>query len=118
MANTKKNTLAAEAISEAAVKAVVAEKKEEAVKTTTAKAAEPKTEKAVAKKKTTAPKKAKETVYIQQSGNEITSEELIANAKKLSGIKSPKTVDVYVRPEINKVYYVIDGDNFGEFDLV
>ena len=47
-----------------------------------------------------------------------TSEELIANAKKLSGIKSPKTVDVYVRPEINKVYYVIDGDNFGEFDLV
>ncbi len=117
MANTKKNTLVAEAISEAAVKAVAAEKKEEAVKTT-AKAAEPKTEKAVAKKKTTAPKKAKETVYIQQSGNEITSEELIANAKKLSGIKSPKTVDVYVRPEINKVYYVIDGDNFGEFDLV
>ena len=93
------------------------EKKEEAVKTT-AKATEPKTEKAVAKKKTTTPKKAKETVYIQQSGNEITSEELIANAKKLSGIKSPKTVDVYVRPEINKVYYVIDGDNFGEFDLV
>lgn len=117
MANTKKNTLAAEVISEAAVKAVAAEKKEEAVKTT-AKAAEPKTEKAVAKKKTTTPKKAKETVYIQQSGNEITSEELIANAKKLSGIKSPKTVDVYVRPEINKVYYVIDGDNFGEFDLV
>ncbi len=117
MANTKKNTLTAEAISEAAVKAVAAEEKEEAVKTT-AKAAEPKTEKAVAKKKTTTPKKAKETVYIQQSGNEITSEELIANAKKLSGIKSPKTVDVYVRPEINKVYYVIDGDNFGEFDLV
>ena len=42
---------------------------------------------------------------------------LVEKAKADSGVKAPKTVDIYVRPEINMVYYVIDGETFGNFEL-
>ena len=58
-----------------------------------------------------------ENVFVQYLGSEITSADLIAKAKKASGVKSPKTVNVYVKPEENKVYYVVD-NNVGSFDLV
>lgn len=72
------------------------------------------TEKPAAKKAV----KTEENVIIQNYGKEVTASALIAKAKAASGVKSPKKVDVYVRAEINKVYYVIDGDKFGEFDLI
>ena len=42
---------------------------------------------------------------------------IIDKAKAVAGVKSAKSVVVYVRPEINKVYYVIDDNTFGNFDL-
>ena len=80
-----------------------------------------------AEKKTTAAKKpaaAKKTaaaeerkVFIQYNGGEVAGTDLIDKAKADAGVKSAKSVVVYVRPEINKVYYVIDDNTFGNFDL-
>ena len=76
------------------------------------------TAKKPAAKKEAAPKKTvSENVYVQYQGVEVTSAGLIERAKKESGVKSPKKVDVYVKPEDNKVYYVVD-NNAGQFDLI
>ena len=40
----------------------------------------------------------------------------IEAAKKLSEVKSPKNVSLYVKPEDNAVYYVVDGET-GKIDL-
>ena len=101
------------------VAAPAAEKKAPAKKAAAKKpAAEKKTaaKKAPAEKKTAA-KKASENVYVQYQGAEITSADLIAKAKDASGVKSPKIVNVYVKPEENMVYYVVD-NNAGSFPLV
>ena len=133
MADVKKTAEAAVAEVKAPEKA--AEKKapaKKSTKKTTKKAAAPKkaAAKKPAEKKAAAPKKAaekktaakktaaSEKVYVQYRGSEITSADLIAKAKKDSGVKSPKTVNVYVKPEENKVYYVVDDNNVGSFDLV
>ena len=93
-----------------------AEKKAPAKKTAAKKTAAPK--KAPAEKKTAANKTAvSENVYVQYHGAEITSADLIAKAKAESGVKSPKTVNVYVKPEENMVYSVVD-NNAGSFPLV
>jgi hypothetical protein len=109
---TKKTTEAAktEAVeAKATVEASAAEKK------ATAKKAAPK--KTAAPKKEAAPKKPNENVYVQYQGVELTSAGLIERAKAESGVKSPKKVDVYVKPEDNTVYYVVD-NNAGQFPLV
>lgn len=106
----------------AETKAPAAEKKAPAKKTAAKKTADKKTaaKKAPAKKpaakKTAAKKETAETVYIQFNGAEVTSAGLIERAKAESGIKSPSKVDVYVKPEENMVYYVID-NNPGSFSL-
>lgn len=83
-------------------------------------------EKKTAAKKTTSEKKtaAKKTasavdskVVIQALGSEVNTADLVAKATKASGVKTVKKVDVYVKPEVNKVYYVVNGDTFGDFDL-
>lgn len=56
-------------------------------------------------------------VVIQAMGSEVNTAELIEKATKASGAKTVKKVDVYVRPEVNKVYYVVNGDILGDFDL-
>ncbi len=133
MADEKKTVAAAEVKApEKAAEKKVAEKKAPAAKKAAApkKAAakKPAAKKAAAPKKDAAPKKAAakkpaakkaavENVYVQYLGAEITSADLIAKAKKASGVKSPKAVNVYVKPEENKVYYVVD-NNAGSFDLV
>ena len=72
-----------------------------------------------AAKKAAAPKAAAEErkVVIQYNGGEIAGTDLVDKAKADAGIKTAKSVVVYVRPEINKVYYVIDGKE-GSFFLV
>ncbi|MCI6560893.1 MAG: DUF6465 family protein [Oscillospiraceae bacterium] len=91
--------------------------KEEAPKAKTAKAEI--TKKPAAKK--TAAKPAKKAVnsnvYVQFNNSEAHTCELVAKAISDSGVEAPDNVDVYVRPEINKVYYVIDGNKFGDFEL-
>ena len=110
----------------AEVKAPAAEKKTAEKKTAAKKAAAPK--KATALKKTAAKKTAAKTttkkaaavsenVYVEYLGAQITSQDLIKKAKAASGVKSPKTVNVYVKPEDNMVYYVVD-NNAGSFPLV
>ena len=109
-------------------KATVAKKPAEKKATAAKKPAEKKATaaKKPAEKKATAAKKpaAKKTaaaeerkVVIQYNGAEVAGTDLVDKAKADAGVKSAKSVVVYVRPEINKVYYVIDDNTFGNFDL-
>ena len=104
-----------------ATAAAPAEEKKAAEKKAPAKKAaakKPAAKKAPAKK-AAAPKAAAEErkVVIQYNGGEIAGTDLVDKAKADAGIKTAKSVVVYVRPEINKVYYVIDDNTFGNFDL-
>ena len=110
----------------AAKKATAAAKKPAAKKTAAKKPAEKKTAekkpaaKKPAAKKAAAPKAADTSaskVVIQFAGGEADTAALVEKAKKISGVKSAKQVDVYVKPEVNRVYYVINGDTFGDFAL-
>ena len=104
MADVKKTAEAAVAEVKATEKAAekkVAEKKAPAAK----KAAAPKK---AAEKKTATKKAAVEELFVESLGAQINVKDLITRAKKESGIKSPKSVKVYVKFEENKVYYVID----------
>lgn len=118
MPRPKKTAAKAAATTEKEVVAAVAE-------TTAAPADEkkPVAKRTVAKKETvkkeSAPKKAavESKVVIQANGSEAIADELVEKAIAVAGVKTVKKVDVYVRPEINKVYYVINGDVLGEFNL-
>lgn len=101
------------------VKNVEAAKKTAIKKTPVKKAAATK----AAATKTAAAKKEviKENVNFEFSGKSYTSEKLLAIAKdvwkfdlqkKVSDIKS---IDLYVKPEENAAYYVINGDVTGSF---
>ena len=105
MAKTKKT--AAEAAVKPAVETAAAEIKP--------------VKKTVVKKEAAAPKKpvaskAVANVYIQFKGTEITADALVEKAKEISGVESPKSVEVFVKPEDNKVYFVVDGTE-GNFAL-
>ena len=93
-----------------------AEKKPAAKKTAEKK---PAAAKKPAAKKSAAPKAAETAskVVIQFGGGEADTAALVEKAKKVAGVKSAKQVDVYVKPEVNRVYYVINGDTFGDFAL-
>ena len=104
-----------------ATAAAPAEEKKAAEKKAPAKKAaakKPAAKKAPAKK-AAAPKAAAEErkVVIQYNGGEIAGTDLVDKAKADAGIKTAKSVVVYVRPEINKVYYVIDTTINGSFEL-
>lgn len=99
-----------DAASEAVVEAAPAEKKTAARKTAAKK--ETVKKESVSKKATIESK-----VVIQANGSEAIANELVEKAIAAADVKSVKKVDVYVRPEINKVYYVINGDVLGEFNL-
>ena len=116
--STKKSATAAAEVKDTAVKAaetVTAEAKKPVEK----KEAAPKkvAAKKPAAKKEAAPKAEERKVVIQYNGGEVAGTELIDKAKADANIKTAKSVVVYVRPEINKVYYVIDDNTFGNFDL-
>ena len=120
----------AEAVQEAAK----TEKKKPGRKPSAAKAAEKKTtvKKTAAKKtseketttKTAGRKPAvKATVEIQFGDSAQTTEELVKSAKDIWEYdlhRDPadfKTVELYVKPEENKVYYVINGEERGDFNF-
>lgn len=122
MANTKTTKKAAEVKTEAVKEsaATTAAAVKETVKKPAAKKPAAAKKTTAAKKSTAASKaadKAVAAVYIQQNGNEISTDALIDKAKADANIKNAKKIDIYVRPEINMVYYVIDGDTFGNFEL-
>lgn len=93
-------------------------KKEEAPKKKTTKTATTKTpvaeKKSVAKKTTKAETQA--NIFIQYQGVELSYADLVERAKNDADVKSPKVVNIYVKPEENMVYYVVD-EKVGGFQL-
>ncbi len=109
-----------------------AEPKQEEVKKTTKKTTAkkaPAKKTAEAAKKTTAKKETvkkeavKETIHLQFADREYTSEDLVKIAKDVwkydlnQKDDDFKTVELYVKPEENMVYYVINGDVTGSFGI-
>ncbi len=79
--------------------------------------------KAPAVKKETVKKVAKSVVTLEYKGNAYTEESLIQSAKDVwvydlgKDLKDFKTVELYVKPEENTVYYVINKEVTGGFAL-
>lgn len=130
----KKTTAPAESIVEAAeVKAnetktteikaeeKVAEPKKAPAKRSTAKPAPAKS--AAANKETTKKAELKSALYIQYAGRSYAQEDLIKIAKDVwkydlkRKVGDLKSVDLYVKPEENKVYYVMNKEFTGCFDI-
>ena len=123
---TKKATTKATEVKEVKVEAPVAEVKEvkaEAKKAPAKKAPAKKaatTEKKAPAKKAAA--KAETVITVQFMGNEVSiasveekvKAQFVAEGNKASSIKS---LNVYVKPEENAAYYVINGDATGRVDL-
>lgn len=61
----------------------------------------------------------KTDVITQSAGIEVSSEDIIARVKALwqeqgNKVKDITKIDVYLKPEEKKAYYVINGDKTGE----
>ncbi|WP_049945140.1 DUF6465 family protein [Butyrivibrio sp. AC2005] len=85
------------------------------------------TKKAVTPKKTATPKKAaasetKTNLVLQFAGKDLSYDELVQNAKNVfqydmaGDPASIKEISLFIKPEENKVYFVIDGAE-GSYDL-
>lgn len=113
---TAKKTTAAK---KAPAKKEAAAKKTTAAKTATKKAPAKKT----AAKKTTAKSAVKATVNLQFSGKSYTEADLIKIAKDVwkYDLKQKaadfKNIELYVKPEENRAYYVINGETTGSFAI-
>ncbi len=67
----------------------------------------------------------KSTFNVEFAGKQIESKEVIAKAKKVwvdegnqdRKVKDLKTMDLYIKPEENAVYYVFNEDESGSFPL-
>lgn len=63
----------------------------------------------------------KTNVNVQYLGKEISEKEIIAQVKKdwtaqKNKIGDIKTIELYVKPEENSVYYVVNDDFTGSFE--
>ena len=128
MATTKK-AAAPKAVKEEAKKvetkteakaAPKAEKKAPAKKTAAAK--KPAAKKAPAKKPAAkkAPAAKKEVVVLQFAGKDVDVAAVVEAAKadyKANNKAAVKTINVYVKPEDNAAYYVVNGDVEGKVEL-
>ena len=56
-------------------------------------------------------------VELQFAGKAVNQEQLVELAKAAYGKKDIKNLDIYVKPEEGKAYYVINNDITGSFDL-
>lgn len=114
---TEAEVVTAEVVAEAApaVEATVVEAPEKAaVKKPAAKKTAEK--KPVAKKTSTRKTAPKTNLFIQYQGAEVSYADLIEKAKADAGVEAPKNINLYVKPEDNMVYYVID-EKVGGFVL-
>ena len=80
----------------------------------------PEAKKAV--EKATAKKEIKTTLFVEYYGKQVQEKDMIASVKKAwtkSGKKVAdiKTMALYVKPEENSVYYVINGDSAGRVEF-
>ena len=108
-----------------------AEAKKETVKPEAKKAEEKKTEtkktpgRKPALRKPAASKKTavKETIYLQYLGKEINKDDIVKQVKEVwtkqmkNKVGDLKSVDLYLKPEENAVYYVINGDVTGSLNI-
>ena len=106
------------------VKAAPAKKAAEVKKEAVKKAPAKKTaEKKPVAKKETVKKVAKSVVTLEYRGNSYTEESLVQSAKDVwvydlgKDLKDFKTVELYVKPEENTVYYVVNKEVKGGFAL-
>ena len=68
------------------------------------------------KKKRTTRKKVTETVYVQFAGSEYEVASIVARVKEVYGAEV-KDIKVYIKPEENMAYYVINGEETGSIIL-
>ena len=125
----KKNPIAAAAKKMAAApvsNSVVTEVKAAEVKAETKKEApkaeEPKKETKKAPAKRAAAKDIKTSVVVQFAGKEVTEKELIAAVKKAytkkgNKVGDIKTIEIYVKPEENAAYYVVNGVGADDYKI-
>ena len=110
----KEESTVAEAAKKSAVKKAAPVKKASA-KTEEKEILSKTEEKPAAKKPAAKKEEPKESVVIQYGANEVVMKDVVAAAVKAykaahKGIEI-KTVDVYVKPEENAAYYVVNGDD-------
>ena len=119
-------SLATETVAKTVEKAVkAAEKTTKAVaeKAEEVKEAVKETAKAPAKRTTTRKTAVKETVYLQYLGKEINKDDLVKQVKDIwtNELKNKagdlKSVTLYLKPEENMAYYVINDDVTGSIAL-
>lgn len=67
--------------------------------------------------KTTSGRKAKEAIFLQYAGREMDIAAIVERAKKSYEGKSIKEIKVYVKPEENMAYYVVNGNETGCVEL-
>lgn len=101
---------------------VKAETKTEAPKVEEKKAEEPKKETKKAPAKRAAAKDIKTSVVVQFAGKEVTEKELIAAVKKAytkkgNKVGDIKTIEIYVKPEENAAYYVVNGVGADDYKI-
>jgi len=112
---------AAKAVKEAAAPAAKAVKKEAAKAAEKAKTTVKKAGAKAGAKKPAAKKEIETTVSVQFSGKSYTTQELVAIAKDVwkydlkQKVSDFKSVELYVKPEENQAYYVINGEHTGSF---
>ena len=123
----KKNPIAAAAkkmaaapVSNSVVTEVKAAEVKAETKTEAPKAEEPKKETKKAPAKRAAAKDIKTSVVVQFAGKEVTEKELIAAVKKAYTKKGNKVGDIktiYVKPEENAAYYVVNGVGADDYKI-
>jgi hypothetical protein len=110
------------------VSKVAAEVVKEAPKTakkvsTEAKKVTAEAKKAVTQKSATKKTAVQETVYLQYLGKEINKDELTAQVKEIwtkqlkKKVSELKSITLYIKPEENRVYYVINDTETGSIAL-
>ena len=128
MTKAKKTTAPKTAAAEVKKEAPAAAKKETAVEKKTEAPVEVKVEAPVEEKKPAAKKAAAkkaelvETVHVQYAGSEWTVSELLEKAKAAyaaegGDVSALSDVQLYVKPEEQKAYYVMNGGAAGSIDL-
>ena len=125
----KKNPIAAAAkkmaaapVSNSVVTEVKAAEVKAETKTEAPKAEEPKKETKKAPAKRAAAKDIKTSVVVQFAGKEVTEKELIAAVKmaytkKGNKVGDIKTIEIYVKPEENAAYYVVNGVGADDYKI-
>lgn len=125
----KKNPIAAAAkkmaaapVSNSVVTEVKAAEVKAETKTEAPKAEEPKKETKKAPAKRAAAKDIKTSVVVQFAGKEVTEKELIAAVKKAytkkgNKVGDIKTIEIYVKPEENTAYYVVNGVGADDYKI-